>query len=56
MLLWLHSCHVTYFATASNTCASCSHFFNASTLLVLRCGRDSINIDSAHNIPEDGHS
>ena len=46
----------TYFETANNTLASCSHLFNASTLLVLRCGRDSMNILSDHSKPDVGHS
>ena len=46
----------TYFATASNTFGSCSHFLRASTLLVFLCGRDSMKMASAHNMPDEGHS
>ncbi len=46
----------TYFATASSTLGSCSHFFKASTLLVFLCGCGSRKIASDHNIPEVGHS
>ena len=46
----------TYFETASNTLGSCSHRFSASTLFVLRCGRDTMKMDSAHNLPDDGHT
>ena len=47
---------ISYLATASSTCGSCSHLLRASTLLVFRCGRLSIKIASAQRIPDAGHS
>lgn len=41
---------------ASSTWGSCSHFFNASTLLVFRWGLASMKTASAHKIPEFEHS
>lgn len=43
--------YCTYLETANNTWGSCSHLFRASTELVLRWGRGSIKMDSAHKIP-----
>lgn len=43
----------SYLATASSTWGSCSHFFRASTLLVLRWGLASRNTASAHRMPVD---
>ena len=47
---------VSHFATASSTYESCSHFFSASTLLDLRCGRGARKMASAQRMPEVGHS
>ena len=46
----------THLEAASRTWGSCSHRLRASTHLVLRWGRDSMKIASAHNTPALGHS
>ena len=56
MIVTIKTSKVPYFATANNTCGSCSHLFSASTLLVFLCGLASIKMASAHRIPAAGHS
>lgn len=48
---WQESGQESYLATARSTWGSCSHFFRASTLLVLRWGLASKNTASAQRIP-----